>query len=269
MKQTDYLSIGEFAKLSGVSRKNLIYYDSIDLLKPEWIQSNGYRFYHYHQLYTINMIIALKEIRIPLKEIKDYMEAQGPETILPMLRQQKEMAHQRRDYFAKMETMLDMQIQSLELNLTDNTDLIELVEMEEVPLFYDEAPYVSSTFRFSLSIAAFYKYCLSQGYEFPYPSGVAIKLEKNDSFSFDQRTAFKLYAKVPQSKRYRERGTYLTAYTPTSLNFESTYRRLVNYGKDHQLKLTGDIYIDFISNELVSKSFDDFRLKMMIQAEKE
>lgn len=265
MNQTDYLSIGDFAKLSGVSRKNLIYYDSIDLLTPERVHANGYRYYHYHQLYTVNMIVALKEIRVPLKEIKNYMQAQGPETILPMLRQQKEMASQRQNYFTEMETMLEMQIQSLELNLTDDTNSIEQLQMAKVPLFYDEAPYSPADFRFSVSITKFYDYCLSQGYEFPYPAGVALKITESEMLPFDQRATFNLYSKVPKSEHYRPAGTYITAYVAGSLNFEKTYQRLRIYAKEQNVRLIGDVYIDFISNELVSKNFDDFRLKMMVQ----
>lgn len=267
MKQADYLPIGEFAKLSGVSRKNLIYYDSIDLLKPEKITSKGFRYYHYHQLYTINMIVALKEVKIPLKEIKAYMTEQKTETILAMLSRQKKMANQRSAYFARMEQMLDMQIQSISRTLTDNPYNIEHNTYEDVPLFYDKIPYCRKTFRFSVSLTKFYKYCISRGYEFPYPSGFCM-IPNNQKSSIIDQWSLQLYAKVPNSTDVRPKGEYLSIYTTDSFNFDQPYRQLADYAEKHGLTLAKKAYFDFVSNELVAKNFEDFRLKMMIQIDK-
>lgn len=264
MTREDYLTIGEFAELSGVPRKTLIYYDRIDLLKPEKVSDKGFRYYHYHQLYTINMIIALKEVRISLKEIKNYMTEQTPEAILAMLQKQKQMANQRSVYFAKMEQMLDMQIQSISRNLTDDPCTVEYNSYEEVPLFFDESPYSQKSFRFSVSITAFYKYCSSHGYEFPYPSGFVLRQTDLDNTP-EQAACIQLYAKVPVSNRSRPKGDYLSIYTTNSLAFEKPYQHLVDYAQKHHLSIDSDFYLDFVANELIADNFNDFRLKMMVR----
>lgn len=42
---------GEFARLCNIRKDTLFYYDEIDLLKPEIIQDNGYRYYSANQLF--------------------------------------------------------------------------------------------------------------------------------------------------------------------------------------------------------------------------
>ncbi|EET87346.1 transcriptional regulator, MerR family [Clostridium carboxidivorans P7] len=63
-----YLSIGAFSKLVGISRKNLIYYDEVGILKPAFVKENGYRYYSYSQIDEVSIILALKDLDVPLKK---------------------------------------------------------------------------------------------------------------------------------------------------------------------------------------------------------
>ena len=79
MTETLYTT-GEFAKLCGVKKQTLFHYDEIGLLKPEFVQSNGYRRYSHNQYQTYLLISCLKEAGMSLQEIKDYLEMEdGPE----------------------------------------------------------------------------------------------------------------------------------------------------------------------------------------------
>ncbi|MEG0379930.1 MAG: MerR family transcriptional regulator, partial [Eubacterium sp.] len=90
MEKKGLLTISEFAKLSGTKRKNLIYYDTIDLFSPDTIGENGYRYYSYQQLETINVIYSMKEIGTPLKEIKVYLDERSPERLIKVFNEKKE-----------------------------------------------------------------------------------------------------------------------------------------------------------------------------------
>lgn len=63
-------SIKQVAELSNISTRTLRYYDSIDLLKPAFIDDNGYRMYEKEQLLILQHILFYKEFNMPLKEIK-------------------------------------------------------------------------------------------------------------------------------------------------------------------------------------------------------
>ena len=79
---TKHFSTGEFAKLCKVNKKTLFYYDEINLFKPEKVLSNGYRYYSTYQLETFNVIFTLKDLGMPLKEIKDFMDKRNAKNII-------------------------------------------------------------------------------------------------------------------------------------------------------------------------------------------
>ncbi|MFK5954135.1 MAG: MerR family transcriptional regulator [Desulfobacterium sp.] len=65
---------GEMAKLHGISRQTLLYYDKIGLLKPKEIDEiNNYRYYTLDQFETLDVILSLKSLGMTLKEIKHYL----------------------------------------------------------------------------------------------------------------------------------------------------------------------------------------------------
>jgi DNA-binding transcriptional MerR regulator len=60
--------IHEFAKLAGVTVRALHHYDRLGLLRPQRTES-GYRAYQERDLETLEQIVALKFLGIPLKQI--------------------------------------------------------------------------------------------------------------------------------------------------------------------------------------------------------
>ncbi len=81
-------TIGEFAKLTNVTRKTLRHYDAIDLLKPSSIHpENGYRLYAIDQLDKMNTIQILKISGYELSKIKEFFEIYEPELLVELLDQ--------------------------------------------------------------------------------------------------------------------------------------------------------------------------------------
>jgi DNA-binding transcriptional MerR regulator len=65
------MSIGEFARRSRLSAKALRLYDQLGLLPPARVdEASGYRFYEPAQLKQARLIAALRELHVPLAEIK-------------------------------------------------------------------------------------------------------------------------------------------------------------------------------------------------------
>lgn len=67
----DLLSIGEFARLSRLSPKALRLYDELGVLPPARVDpDSGYRFYEAEQVDRARLLSALRQIGIPLAQIK-------------------------------------------------------------------------------------------------------------------------------------------------------------------------------------------------------
>lgn len=84
------LSIGKMAKLNHISEQTLRLYDRLGLLKPEMVdESNGYRYYDVKQSAQLDMIQYMKELGMPLKEIKLHLKQNNIAFFKDILEKQK------------------------------------------------------------------------------------------------------------------------------------------------------------------------------------
>lgn len=75
MKKNNLIfTAGEFAKLHDINKRTLHYYDDIGLFSPLHKGENGYRYYTPYQSATFENILALRELGMSIKEIKEYLD---------------------------------------------------------------------------------------------------------------------------------------------------------------------------------------------------
>jgi len=83
------MSIGRFAKLSGMTIKQLRYLDEKGLLKPKLRDANNrYRYYSHDQLDRLVLIKSMRDLGVPFAEIVRLFESNSLETCLNILQQQ-------------------------------------------------------------------------------------------------------------------------------------------------------------------------------------
>jgi len=63
------LSVKELSEITNVSKRNIRYYDSIDLFKPSGILDNGYRYYGIEKIEELRLISYLRHVGVSVKEI--------------------------------------------------------------------------------------------------------------------------------------------------------------------------------------------------------
>ena len=68
-------SIGELAKLAGISTRTQRHYDAIDLLKPAYVEENGYRVYSENEVKMLQQIMFYREFDITLEEIHEIINS--------------------------------------------------------------------------------------------------------------------------------------------------------------------------------------------------
>ena len=75
----DLLPIGRFARLTGLSVGALRHYDELDLLRPATVDSfTGYRRYRPSQLDDARIVARLRELEVPLDEIRAVLAEDDP-----------------------------------------------------------------------------------------------------------------------------------------------------------------------------------------------
>jgi DNA-binding transcriptional MerR regulator len=77
MTAADEVSIGEFARLSRLSPRALRLYDSSGVLEPARVAVTGARYYSREQLERARLVSALRQVGIPLTEIRSALAAEG------------------------------------------------------------------------------------------------------------------------------------------------------------------------------------------------
>ncbi len=132
MKQHRF-TVHDVVKITGISRRTLHYYDSIHLLKPTEIADNGYRLYDREALARLQIILILKDLQVPLKDIADILQLPRVEQQQLLVQHQKALLQQKQQLEFSIER-IDQWIHGAgwhELTMPDSSSLIPLQQQYE------------------------------------------------------------------------------------------------------------------------------------------
>lgn len=89
MQNKRYFKIGEIGELFGLNIRTLRYYDEIGLLKPDHTDpDSGYRYYSTSQFEPLNTIRYLRELDVPLEDIRRFLGSRDVDAMKEMLGEQ-------------------------------------------------------------------------------------------------------------------------------------------------------------------------------------
>lgn len=107
--------VGEIAKLHGISKQTLIYYDKIDLFRPQHCDDEtGYRYYSLEQFIDLDVVLCLKNFGMPLSEIRTYLKQSTIDERIAMLDDHRLMVAQKISDLQTRETRLKKTITNLQ-----------------------------------------------------------------------------------------------------------------------------------------------------------
>lgn len=264
-----YLSISAFSKLAGISRKNLIYYDEVGILKPAFVKENGYRYYSYSQLDEVSIILALKDLDIPLKEIKNYMENVSPDNLIHLIATQKKKILEELNRLNQMNYIIEQRINNAPVvsNINCGEILLEYCE-EEVLLLGPE--YLYDPNNVEDDFISFLDYCESKKVLYGYPLGV---YTNHDSLLTDNIRKYRYFYKVSPDtdlieKTIKPQGLYVITYDNSYLAEDMKIFHKVNkFIEENHLSVCGNVYIENISDEIITKNPDKYLSKISVQVE--
>jgi MerR family transcriptional regulator, activator of bmr gene len=88
--EKEQFSIGEMHKITGVSVSALRFYDEMGLIKPSYVdESSGFRYYGYEHFWQIEIIKMCRDLKLPLKNLKDVLESQDDNEFMKFLEEQR------------------------------------------------------------------------------------------------------------------------------------------------------------------------------------
>ncbi len=262
------ISTGTFAKLCGVPKKTLLYYDEIGLFQPDHIAENGYRYYSYRQFEVLSVILALREIGMPLKEIKEYIDNRNPENMVRLFHEEDRKIQKEIKKLKQTHRFLQTRIQLTQNVLQTHSDKIQLEEQEKAYFAVTDVSHIQSIDDFSEAWRNHIQCCMEKGINVGYPDGTMVCVEDiMEGNHLKYACTFTKTTRTVQGVPFIEKpkGIYLAAYHqgPYELTGE-TYQKMMDYAKEHHITLSGYSFEEGMLDELVVFSTEDLLLKISI-----
>ena len=263
-----YFSTGEFAKLCKVHKKTLFHYDDIDLFKPEKVNENGYRYYSEYQVESFNVISTLKNLGMPLKDIKDFMDKRNPQRTIQLFEHETKEIDKEIENLKRIKEIIYNKIKVIKEseNIT-NEIIIEYQEEEYLvlskPIDTAKSPYDMETYMNHLN------YCYNNNLNIGYPVGTMNNKENLESGNFSNYTYF--YTKVNKDLSneniiIKPAGTYLVGYFKGYYDkVHAIYKKMLSYISENNLNIIGYSYEDVLIDEVAVKNPQEYIIKVSIQ----
>lgn len=264
-----YFTTGEFARLCSVTKHTLFHYDEIGVFSPAIVDTNGYRYYSVAQIEVFDVIATLKELDMPLSQIKAYLDRRSPQELVKLLSREKEEIDQKLKNLNKMKKLIQQKIEITTAASKINLKEISLYNAKEQYLVCTTVHPLTNERNTALSVAKHIQYCEENGIYSAYSIG-ALFSYSHASEQFEKGyTHFYTRVETPPSHipcHIRKSGMYLTAYHEGGYtNVEEGYRKLLDYAKRHRLAAADCFYEDVLLDELSVKGYDNYVLQISVQ----
>lgn len=127
-----YYTPSELSKLSGCSRQLLVYYDNAGIFKPAFTDEKGYRYYELWQWAVLEIILSLRNMDVPLIEIKDYISQPTVANLNQIYKNRLAVCEEQIEKLKYQKQQLECCIKPLESIEDITLNEIELVEIPQI-----------------------------------------------------------------------------------------------------------------------------------------
>lgn len=250
---------GEFAKLAGVNKRTLHYYNDIGLFCPQIVGENGYHYYSCFQFAQLELILTLRKVGLSIEEIREYVKGSPGESFAQMLEQRKKLIDESIDQLLTVRAFLEQKSQRMHLGANVRHGAIELCTLPQRRIIcsrpisgkYDESDF---------SIAAEFSLRLKRLFHLYDSFGSRIRVEALHAGDFNQYDTFFAYAPdtAEECDEILPAGQYLRAFCVGKWSLlPQIYRSILDYAQDHDLILSDCAYEEGL-NEMALNTHSDY-----------
>lgn len=275
MKDSRYFTPAELAKLLGISKQLLLYYDKNDIFSPEFVDENGYRFYVLSQYFTLQIIISLRKLNVSLKEIKAYLKNKDINLLKEIYRNKQQEYKKQIEELLYLEKTMQQKIAFLNdiQNLPLNQILLELQEEEH--LYFSEDISFQTPIKHRMNILA--KHMLPV---FSHPSFqeylMGFHYDSNEFFYKDLITQYNVFISANSKlyynnsiKKTKEKGLYLCVYCNAHYGVidSKIKERILKFVEQNKLHMHGGIYLFPLRNFWSTSKPEEELVKLCLRVE--
>ncbi|PHV69690.1 transcriptional regulator [Sporanaerobium hydrogeniformans] len=268
MDKRFYLTTGEFAQIAGVTKHTLFHYDQIGLFSPEIVLENNYRYYSIQQFEVLEVILLLKELKMPLKEIKKYLDHKNVNTLLEIFEKQEKEITNKLERLKRTERWINQKKEQLAYAQGIEPNVIAI---KWLPKRYYLKGQVESSDDLVLSkkvgeLIELYSKAESLGnYSVEYVQSLK-EVQKGNIGQYRIVNLLLPQQPVGLHTEIRAAGEYLIGYHLGDWAVINTsYERLLAYAKKHQIVLEEECYEVCIIDQLIVESYNDYLTEIQIK----
>ena len=268
-----FFKAGEFADLCGVKKDTLLHYDHIGILKPEKVSDSGYRYYSVKQLYTFDLISALKRLGMSLQEIRAYLDSRSPENFLTLLEEQQLRLKEELRRLQQVGSLLDETITATKLA---QSAPLNTITIRHCPEEYYVAAKAGSLSHYDEPQFLLRTRALLQGAKeygsIAFPPGDIVTRESIHAGSFVEDYYYcRVSADTTAENRLtRPAGTYAIVYHQGSYEtLENAYRQLCEAAIEKGYAIAGNLYEEDLVHYMSAPDPNLYIMKLSLQVEKE
>lgn len=264
MHDDKMFTISQFAAIHGTTKRTLIWYDEMGILKPAFVGKNGYRYYTYTQSSALETVLMLRELNVSIEEIKDFMENRSADRMEQLLSEKIAEVEHSIAKLKNIQRVLASRHQDMMTLLHLDLSEIRIVEKKKsylavVPMPKEDAANEITEIQIEKVIEETKKRQIHCLHDAVYGSMISVKnLQQGDFEHYDA-----LYIEVPNpaSKKglhVQSAGKYLRAFCKGSWDkLPGRYNEILAYAKKQGISLCGYSYETGI-NESVISDFQEY-----------
>lgn len=264
-----YLTTGEFAKICGVTKFTLFYYDDIGILKPEIVDDKGYRFYSFKQLPTFDIIWILKEIGTPLKEIKGYIERKNTDFFLDILAKRKKQLDAEQKKVERMQRLLKNTLDTTNRAMQVTCGQPRIEHHAEEYLIAIEFPQRSSEKEQILKTYEQYHYCVEHDLFDTLPTGFIIRKANLEAGQYNRAAYFFSVIGCRYDSELlfvKPAGKYaIIDHEGSYENISASYEKLKAFMRRNHLTIAGNGYEFELLNSVVTDNLEKYIIEIAIE----
>lgn len=264
-----YFNTGEFAKLCNVKKQTLFHYDDIGLFSPEIKDENGYRYYSVQQFEVFNVILILKEINMPLKEIKYYLDNKTPKTLIELFENKIIQVNKEIENLKRIRKFMKTKIELTKKACTTDYSKITLEVLKEERLVLSRSIENLSYKDYLKAVSEHMDYCnlhqLTSGYS------ISLMINKENIFKGVSDNYSYIYTKLENNSKIkstftRPKGLYAIAYHQGSYTtIDQTYKKIIEYLSEAKLKIGTYAYEEYVLDETTMKGFENYVTQILVE----
>lgn len=267
------IKTGDFARLCNTNKRTLFHYDDIGLLKPAYTDEKGYRYYSESQCDVFFTITCLREIGMPLKDIKMYIDHRNPDKLKVLLEEQHQRVCAELEHLKRIDQVIKTKISLVDLSRTPKVQTpASPVSIEEMPEEYlVTSPGIDASEHDIVfqALCSHIRYCSHNQLNAGHPYGAMQRTQDLALDKWDQYAFF--FTKVPSPVKdhpchVKQAGRYVTAYLKGDYyDAAHTYQEMLAFMRENALSSGEFAYKEAVLDEIAVQDAGEYITRISIR----